>query len=135
MFFGESPKIFELQRHTIPHFNLWNKSFWPFITQFSCRTDILWDIEQNMCPNFFGTDFILLYPNTTLKFIKNCINAKFELLHCKLFHGKFYRFFFYVINPTIIPPWFWLTLTINLFTTKSTKITPKYWIDDAQFLP
>ena len=29
MFSGLSPEIFKLQRPTIPHFNLWNKLFWP----------------------------------------------------------------------------------------------------------
>ena len=58
MFIDVSPKIFELQRRTIPHFKAWNKLIWPFVIHFSTKSDISWSAEQNTCPIFFAPDFI-----------------------------------------------------------------------------
>ena len=57
MFIDVSPKIFKLQRRTIPHFKGWNKLFWPFDIHFNTKTDISWSAEQNTCPIFFAPDF------------------------------------------------------------------------------
>ena len=57
MFIDVSPKIFELQRRTIPHFKAWNKLIWPFVIHFSTKSDISWSAEQNTCPIFFAPDF------------------------------------------------------------------------------
>ena len=57
MFIDVSPKIFELQRCTIPHFKAWNKLIWPFVIHFSTKSDISWSAEQNTCPILFAPDF------------------------------------------------------------------------------
>ena len=57
MFIDVSPKIFELQRRTIPHFKAWNKLIWPFVIHFSAKSDISWSAEQNTCPILFAPDF------------------------------------------------------------------------------
>ena len=52
-FIDVSPKIFMLQRLTIPHSKAWNKLFWPFLIHFSAKSDISWSAEQNTCIIFW----------------------------------------------------------------------------------
>ena len=56
-FLAISLAIFELQRHTIPHFNPLNNSFWPYGETFFCRVNSFWAILLNVSTIFFGTHF------------------------------------------------------------------------------
>ena len=60
MLFGVFLKEFELQRRTIPHFEAWNKLFWPLFVHLSDMSDIFWTTEQNKCPIFFCTRLYFL---------------------------------------------------------------------------
>ena len=51
-FIDVSPKIFELQRPTIPHFEAWNKLFWPFFIHLSDMRDII-EQQSKICVWFF----------------------------------------------------------------------------------
>ena len=48
-FLAISPAIFDLQRHTISHFNPLNISFWPCFITFSAKMDIWWDTKRRKC--------------------------------------------------------------------------------------
>ena len=48
---------FEVERHTIPHFKAWNKSFWPFFIQKYSEGSQYQIISKRMCPIFFDSDF------------------------------------------------------------------------------
>ena len=49
---------FEVERHTIPHFKAWNKSFWPFFIQKYSEGSQYQIISKRKCPIFFDSDFI-----------------------------------------------------------------------------
>ena len=48
---------FEVERHTIPHFKAWNKSFWPFFIQKYSEGSQYQIISKRKCPIFFDSDF------------------------------------------------------------------------------
>ena len=52
---------FEVERHTIPHFKAWNKSFWPFFIQKYSEGSQYQIISKRKCPIFFDSDFIYLH--------------------------------------------------------------------------
>ena len=53
-FLAISLTIFELQWHTIPHFNPLNNSFWPYGETFFCRVNSFWAILLNVSTIFFA---------------------------------------------------------------------------------
>ena len=57
---------FEVERHTIPHFKAWNKSFWPFFIQKYSEGSQYQIISKRKCPIFFDSDFILPHKNACI---------------------------------------------------------------------
>ena len=50
---------FEVERHTIPHFKAWNKSFWPLFIQKYSEGSQYQIISKRKCPIFFDSDFTI----------------------------------------------------------------------------
>ena len=60
-FLAISLAIFELQRHTIPHFDPLNNSFWPYGETFFSRVNSFWAILLNVSTIFLVTLYLSDY--------------------------------------------------------------------------
>ena len=73
---------FEVERHTIPHFKAWNKSFWPFFIQKYSEGSQYQIISKRKCPIFFDSDFIRAWSSN--KFEVTAFFIKSYWLECLL---------------------------------------------------